>query len=705
MAAWRTAIAGALAIAAAGASGGANAQDKHWISAWGSAQMRADGGDADKISKLGPATIRQIVHLSAAGTSVRVRLSNVAGDTPLRIAGAAIAHGVAGHAAVTGVHALTFAGASSIVLAPGAEMFSDPVPGFAVVPGADVSVSLYLPETWPHPTGHPGAHATTFLARGDATLLADLPDAQRIGGWWALADVEVAATAQAGTIVAIGDSITDGHGARDDGNARWPDVLARRLAADPATRALSVVNAGIGGNRVLLDGLGPNLLARFDRDVIARSGVHYAILLEGVNDLGVLTRDHPVSAEQHRTIVAAITGAYRQLAARAHEHGIMLIGGTITPYAGSEYYHPAPASEADRQAINAFVRSSGTFDAVIDFDRTVRDPAHPEQLLPAYDSGDHLHPSEAGYRAMGEAIPLALFATRKADVRTHALPATATPRPQIALTFDDIPAHGPLPAGGDRLAIADAIIAALALHHAPAFGFMNGGFGAGDANSPKVLAAWRAAGLPIGNHTFSHPNLDAAGASAFLADAKRNEAPLAAIAGKQDWHWFRYPFLSEGSDPAARDTVRAALRRDGYRIAPVTMSFGDYAWNDAYARCLARHETRAIDELETSYLAAARAQAQRSRDLAQSVLGRDIPYVLLMHLGAFDARMLPRLLSLYEAMGFGLTTLQAAEADPFYTAARDLSLPGPSPTLEAAALAKGLAVPANAGLPSARICA
>jgi lysophospholipase L1-like esterase len=691
MTVWRMAAASALALALTGASSVAIAQQRHWISAWGSAQLRVDGGDADTLAKLGPKTIRQTVHLSAAGPSVRVRLSNVAGDVPLRIGGAAIAHGVAGRAAVTGTQALTFSGMGSIVIAPGAEIFSDPVAGFAVPSGADVTVSLYLPEPWIRPTGHPGARATTFLVPGNATLQPDLPDARRIGGWWALADIEVQGSASARTIVAVGDSITDGHGVRDDSNGRWPDVLARRLAAAPAKRTFSVVNSGSGGNRVLLDGLGPNLLARFDRDVIARSGVRYAIVLEGVNDLGVLTRDHPVSAEQHQTIVAAITGAYRQLAARAHEHGITLIGGTITPYFGSDYYHPAAASEADRQAINTFVRSSGTFDAVVDFDRTLRDPTHPERLLPAYDSGDHLHPSEAGYRAMGDAIPLALFA--------------ATPRPQIALTFDDIPAHGPLPAGGDRLAIADAIIAALASHHAPAFGFMNGGFGAGDVNSPKVLAAWNAAGLPIGNHTFSHPNLDAAGASAFLSDAKRNEAPLAAIAGQQDWHWFRYPFLSEGSDPAARDTVRAALRRDGYRIAPVTMSFGDYAWNDAYARCVARDDTRSIGELETSYLAAARAQAQRSRDLAQSVLGRDIPYVLLMHLGAFDARMLPRLLSLYEAMGFGLTTLQAAEADPFYAAARDLSLPGPSPTLEAAALAKGLAVPANAGLPSARICA
>lgn len=288
---------------------------------------------------------------------------------------------------------------------------------------------------------------------------------------------------------------------------------------------------------------------------------------------------------------------------------------------------------------------------------------------------------------------------------TGASGGAAAPRPQIALTFDDLPAHGPLPAGGDRAAIAAEIIAALATHHAPAFGFLNGGFGAGDPASPEVLAAWHAARLPIGNHTFSHLNLETVGAAAFLADAKRNEGPLAAAAGAQDWRWFRYPFLSEGSDPAARDTVRAALRREGYRIAAVTMSFGDYAWNDAYARCVGKRDEAAIGALETSYLAAARAQALRSRALAQRALGRDIPYVLLMHLGAFDARMLPRLLTLYETMGFGFTTLPAAETDPFYAAARDLSLPGPSPTLEAAARAKGLPIPVNAALPAATICA
>jgi peptidoglycan/xylan/chitin deacetylase (PgdA/CDA1 family) len=308
-------------------------------------------------------------------------------------------------------------------------------------------------------------------------------------------------------------------------------------------------------------------------------------------------------------------------------------------------------------------------------------------------------------RAIGVAAAMLLMTMPGATVaRQHDAPAAAAARPQIALTFDDLPAHGPLPPGGDRLAIARAIIATLAAHHAPSFGFMNAGFGVGDAQAARALVAWHAAGLPIGNHTFHHLNLDQVGPAAFLADAHRNEAPLAAAAGGGDWHWFRYPFLAEGHDAAARATVRAALHRDGYRVAAVTMSFGDYAWNDAYARCVARHDDRAVAGLSRSYLAAAKAQAQRARDLAHGALGRDIPYVLLMHLGAFDAQMLPQLLSLYEQMGFGFTTLPAAERDPFYAAATDLSRPGPTATLAAAASAKGMAFPADAPLPGPEIC-
>lgn len=404
-------------------------------------------------------------------------------------------------------------------------------------------------------------------------------------------------------------------------------------------------------------------------------------------------------------MITAITAAYRHIAARAHAHGIRLIGGTITPLVGNANYHDGPETEADRQAINRFIRTSGTFDAVVDFDAAVRDPAHPDRLLPAYDTGDHLHPNEAGYRAMAQAIPLSFFTERR--IAGAAAPITVGPQPmspQIALTFDDLPSHGPLPIGDDRLRIAQRIIAALKAERAPAFGFYNGGF-ASDATAPQVVAAWRRAGLPIGNHSWSHGNLATTTAPAFLADVARDEPTLAAAGKGSDWRWFRYPFLSEGKDVAQVGAVRAGLRAKGYRIAAVTMSFGDYGWNDAYARCVEKRDDAAIATLETSFLAAARAQALRSRALSQAALGRDIPYVLLMHLGAFDARMMPRLLAQYREMGFAFTTLQRAEADPFYAAATNLSLPGPSPTLEAAAAAKGVPIPVDAPLPPATLCA
>lgn len=248
------------------------------------------------------------------------------------------------------------------------------------------------------------------MAHGDLVSAADLPEAKKVEHWYQLGGVDVMAPSNAVAVVALGDSITDGHGATTNGNDRWTDVLARRLGSSPSTQAVGVLNQGIGGNHLLTDGLGPNVLARFDRDVLAQTGVRYVIVLEGVNDLGGLTRDREVSAAEHALLVRRIEEAYQQVVLRAHAHGIKVIGATILPYTGSDYYHPGPASEADRQAINQWIRTLGHFDEVVDLDKVMRDPAHPDRLLPEYDSGDHLHPSPAGYNAMGNAIPLSLFA-------------------------------------------------------------------------------------------------------------------------------------------------------------------------------------------------------------------------------------------------------------------------------------------------------
>jgi lysophospholipase L1-like esterase len=228
--------------------------------------------------------------------------------------------------------------------------------------------------------------------------------------WYQVSEIDVQAAPGAAAVVALGDSITDGHGATTNENDRWTDVLAQRLQSSAETRNIGVSNQGIGGNHLLHDGLGPSALARFDHDVLAPAGVRWVIVFEGVNDLGELARTTEVSAEEHAAIVSRVLAAYQQIAARAHAHGLKIYGATITPYAGSSYYHPGRLSEADRQEVNRWIRNPGHFDAVIDFDNVVRDPAHPDQLMPAYDSGDHLHPSPAGYKAMGSAIPMALFA-------------------------------------------------------------------------------------------------------------------------------------------------------------------------------------------------------------------------------------------------------------------------------------------------------
>jgi lysophospholipase L1-like esterase len=236
-----------------------------------------------------------------------------------------------------------------------------------------------------------------------------LPNAAKIDHWYQIASVDVTALADAVSIVALGDSITDGHATTTNGNDRWTDVLAERLQGSATTNRIGVLNEGIGGNHLLVNGLGPNALARFNRDVLAQTGVRYVIVFEGVNDLGGLTRLGEVPAADHEALVAHILAAYQQMILRAHAHGLDIIGGTITPYAGSDYYHPTSRDEQDRNAVNAWIRAPGHFDAAVDFDKVVRDPSHPDRLLPSYDSGDHLHPSPAGYRAMANAIPLSLF--------------------------------------------------------------------------------------------------------------------------------------------------------------------------------------------------------------------------------------------------------------------------------------------------------
>ena len=385
--------------------------DEVWVGSWAASQQIPEPQNAAPLDDLRDATVRQVVRLSVGGSTLRVHLSNAFGLQPLRFTSVHIARAVAPGSPeiVAGSdRALTFGGRTEVTVPAGAEYLSDPVT-LTVTPLSSVAISFYLELPPEGETSHPGSRATSYFVHGNHVADAELTGAKTVEHWFELGEVDVEAKPGAAAVAALGDSITDGHATTTNGNDRWTDVLAERLQAEPETRGIGVLNEGIGGNHLLTDGLGPNALARFDRDVLAPAGVRWVIVFEGVNDLGGLSLREPANAEIHKELVERMIACYEQMITRAHAHGLKVIGATITPFAGSDYYHPDAAIEADREAVNAWIRAAGHFDAVLDFDKVVRDPAHPEQLLPAYDCGDHLHPNPKGYRALGESVPIALF--------------------------------------------------------------------------------------------------------------------------------------------------------------------------------------------------------------------------------------------------------------------------------------------------------
>jgi len=395
-----------------GAPSHAQLKPQVWVASWGASQQIPEPQNAVATDDLRDATVRQVFHLSLGGPALRVHLSNAFGTEALHFTSVHIARPVSPSSSAIDPatdRALTFAGSSDVTVPPGTEFISDPL-DYPVAALSNLAVTFHLDSPPATQTGHPGSRATSYLVHGDFVGAPNLLDAKNVDHWYQVSGIDVLAPAGGASIVVLGDSITDGHGATTNGNDRWTDILAQRLQASANKRSIGVSNQGIGGNHLLTDGLGPNALARFDRDVLAPAGVRWVIVFEGVNDLGGLTRDGEVTPEQHSVRVKHIISAYEQIVQRAHAHGLRVFGATITPYVGSDYYHPGPLSEADRQAVNAWIRAVGHFDAVIDFDSVVRDPQHLDRLLPAFDCGDHLHPSPAGYRAMGEAVQLNLFA-------------------------------------------------------------------------------------------------------------------------------------------------------------------------------------------------------------------------------------------------------------------------------------------------------
>jgi lysophospholipase L1-like esterase len=403
---------------------------EHWVATWAaSPQARAGGppraaqaGAPQPAAPAAPAnpaqassfkdqTVRMIVRSSIGGSRVRVELSNAYGTSALQIGAAHIAlhvSGAGGAIMPSSDHALTFGGKPSFSIPPGALAVSDPV-SLAVPKLSDLAITVFFPaDTGPFTMHSTGLH-TTYIMAGDVTGVAVLGEVPTTRSWYFLSSVDVAAPADTGLIVAFGDSITDGATSTVDANRSWPSILAQRLLANPATANLAIVNQGISGNRVLREGTATNALARFDRDVISQPGVKWVMLMEGINDIGQGTRE---GAPPENAVTADdLIQGMKQLVDRAHMHGIKAIGCTLTPYAGAGYY--SEKGEEIRTAYNRWIRTGGAFDAVADFDKATQDPSNAKQIRPDYNIMDHLHPNDAGYKAMADSVDLSIFTRKK----------------------------------------------------------------------------------------------------------------------------------------------------------------------------------------------------------------------------------------------------------------------------------------------------
>ena len=406
----------------------------HWIATWGAAPT--PGGETTQFNNQ---TLREIVHVSLGGDSIRVRLSNAFSAQPVDIGAAHVALHDSGPSIVADSdRAITFSGRPAVQIPPGAVVLSDPVK-LTVPPAAELAVSVYIPGAAVAGGLHGSSQETSFLVTGDATASASLTDPKKQVMWAFLTGVDVAAPESAGAIVAFGDSITDGARSTVDANRRWPDFLAARLLARKSGAMFSVVDIGIGGNRVLNDGSiaksprsGVNALARFDEDVLAVPSVKYLIVLEGINDIGHIG---PAGKPQEQVTADDIIGGLKQMIERAHEQGIKVVGATLTPFDGeaqSSRGYFSPEKEKVRAAVNDWIRNGKAYDAVVDFDKAVRDPKSPNHILAAYDSGDSLHPSDAGYQAMADAIDLSVFKDAKAPANTWIATWSASPSLPIA---------------------------------------------------------------------------------------------------------------------------------------------------------------------------------------------------------------------------------------------------------------------------------
>ena len=408
----------AVAVVAACAASLATAQNssaENWVTTWTTAQQlvaatgpprpaRQKGPEASNLpASLADQTIRMMAHVSVGGRRVRVELSNMLNAQPLEIGAAHLAIGGAGGEIVDGTdRVLRFGGNASFTIPAGAIIVSDPV-DLEVAPLSDLAVSLYLPRDSGAVANHTVGLHTAYISKGNTAGSRSMPEPTTVFAYAWLAGIDVATARDVYTIVALGDSITDGFASTRDANKAWPTLLAKRLRENESTAHVAVVNQGISGNQVLRDGAGISALARLDRDVLTRPGVKWVILLEGINDINIRTRPNgtnPLTADE-------LIWGYRQIIERCHEHGIKVIGATLTPSEGVPTY--SELGEQVRVAANRWIRTKGNFDAVVDLEAALRDPQHPAKLKPEVDSGDHIHPNDIGNQAMADAFDLGVF--------------------------------------------------------------------------------------------------------------------------------------------------------------------------------------------------------------------------------------------------------------------------------------------------------
>ena len=387
-----------------GCSGSKSLLDKNsgWVGTWTTAPQLVEPHNMPPAPGLTDNTIRQIVRVSVGGEEVRLRFSNAFSKSPVEMKSVTIAEAAEGSVINMDTQKqLQFNKKSGVKMTPGGEVFSDPFK-FNLKPGSLVAITIHFGKTSPDVTGHPGSRTTSFILPGNNIASADFSGSVKTDHWYVIQSMDVKASKSSKAVAVLGNSITDGRGSGTNKQNRWPDILSARLLANEATKNIGVLNLGIGGNCVVRGGLGPTALERFDRDILSQNNVRWLIILEGINDIGSIKTD-----EQADKIAKELIRAYDEMITKAHAKGILVYGTTILPFAKS--FYDTPQRQKARDAVNEWIRNSGKFDAVIDFDKIMRNPYDVITILPDMHDGDFLHPNEAGYRRMGENVDLELF--------------------------------------------------------------------------------------------------------------------------------------------------------------------------------------------------------------------------------------------------------------------------------------------------------